>query len=78
MAFEEIKAEFSLLFQEMETQPQDLRELYEMTHEKLNEMRAMGLPVPQDLVALEQKLDALMMPAAAPGEGDGGGGDGGG
>lgn len=79
MAFEEIKAEFSLLFQEMETQPQDLRELYEMTHEKLNEMRAMGMPLPEDLVALERRLDALMMPAAAPGEGDGdvGGGDGG-
>lgn len=79
MAFEGIKAEFSLLFQEMETQPEDLRELYEMTHEKLNELRAMGLPVPDDLAALERRLDQLMMPVAAPGEDGGdGGGDGGG
>lgn len=78
MAFEEIKAEFSLLFQEMEPQPQDLHELYEMLHEKLNEIRATGMPVPEDLRQLEDRLDAYFTP---PGDDNGGsdaGGDGGG
>jgi len=58
MAFEAIKAEIDLLLAEMVNQPQDAREIHEQVREKLNELRALGLPLPADLVALEKNLDA--------------------
>jgi hypothetical protein len=56
MAFESIKAELDLLLAAMVNQPQDAREIREQVREKLNELRAMGMPLPADLVALESKL----------------------
>jgi len=58
VAFESIKAELDLLLAEMINQPQDVREIREQVREKLNELRAVGMPLPADLVALEEKLDA--------------------
>jgi hypothetical protein len=57
VAFESIKAELDLLLAEMINQPQDAREVREQVREKLNELRAMGMPLPADLVALEARLD---------------------
>jgi len=56
MAFEEIKAEIALLFEQMVNQPEDPQELAETIREKLNAMRASGLPLPQDLVELENRI----------------------
>lgn len=56
MALEEIKAQIALLMEEMVNQPHDRHELLEQVHEKLSELRAMGLPLPDDLVQLEQDL----------------------
>ena len=58
MAFEAIKAEIDLLLADMVNQPQDAREIREQVREKLNELRALGLPLPADLVELESRLDA--------------------
>ena len=58
MAFEDLKAEIALLLNQMENQPEDRHELYLQVREKLNEMRAFGMPVPEDLVRLEQELEA--------------------
>lgn len=58
MAFESIKAEIDLLLASMVNQPQDAREIREQVREKLNELRALGLPLPADLVRLESQLDA--------------------
>src|SRR5262245_28943117 len=58
MAFEDLKAEIALLFSQMENQPEDRHELYLQIREKLNEMRAFGLPLPEDLVRLEKELEA--------------------
>jgi hypothetical protein len=58
MAFDRIKSEINMLLTEMENRPQDKWELHEMIQEKLNELRAFGLPLPQDLVDLEEKLSA--------------------
>jgi hypothetical protein len=58
MALETLKAEFALLLNQMENQPEDLHELHLMLREKLSEMHALGLPLPKDLVELEAKLDA--------------------
>lgn len=61
MSFEDIQAEISLLMTQMENQPEDLHELYERVREKLNEMKAFGMPLPADLVELEEKLEAHFM-----------------
>jgi len=57
MAFDDILAEIGLLMTQMENQPEDRRELYMMLHEQLNEIRATGMPVPDDLVELEKALE---------------------
>ncbi len=58
MAFDDLKAEVALLLTQMEDQPEDRHELYQQIREKLNEMRAFGMPLPEDLVRLERKLEA--------------------
>ena len=57
MAFESIKAEIDLLLAAMINQPEDIREIREQVREKLNELRAVGMPLPADLVALEARLN---------------------
>ncbi|MGX9146485.1 hypothetical protein [Mesorhizobium sp. 128a] len=57
MALESFKAQISLLLEEMVNQPEDEHEIQEQLREKLREMRAMGLPLPDDLVKLEKRLD---------------------
>ena len=58
MAFEDLKAELALLINQMENQPEDRHELYLQIRERLNEMRAFGMPLPADLVEFEEKLEA--------------------
>lgn len=58
MAFENLEAELAYLINQMENQPEDRHELYLQIREKLNEMRAFGMPVPDDLVRLERELEA--------------------
>jgi uncharacterized protein (DUF2249 family) len=58
MAFDAIKAEIALLLNQMENQPEDRHELHLVLIERLNEMRAFGLPVPHDLLKLEQELES--------------------
>ena len=57
MALEEIKARISLLLEEMVNQPEDEHQVREQLREKFNELRALGMPLPADLVALEKQLD---------------------
>ena len=56
MAFEQLKAQIGVLLGEMNNQPEDLHELYEEIHQKLNELRATSMDLPADLVQLEQRL----------------------
>jgi hypothetical protein len=58
MAFDDLKAELALLLNQMENQPEDRHELYLQIRGKLNEMRAFGMPLPDDLVRLERELEA--------------------
>lgn len=57
MAFEDIKAEIALLFEQMVNQPQDAHEIRETVREKLNALCASGLPLPDDLVELEKRIE---------------------
>ena len=63
MAFDRIKSEIQMLLTDMENRPHDKWELHEMILEKINELRAFGLPLPQDLVELEEKLSAELIMA---------------
>jgi len=57
MAFENLEAELALLINQMDTPPEDPHELYLRIFEKLNEFKALGLPLPDDLVRVEKELE---------------------
>ena len=57
MAFEDVKAEIGLLLSRMQNEPEDRHELYLQLKERLNELKAYGLPMPEDLEELEAALD---------------------
>jgi hypothetical protein len=61
MAFEDLKAELGLLLTRMQNEPADKHELYLQVMERLNEMKAFGMPLPEDLVAMEKALKAEFM-----------------
>ena len=58
MAFEDKEAELGLLLTQMQDEPDDLHELYQQIRLKLNELKAYGMPLPQDLVQFEHDLEA--------------------
>jgi len=58
MAFDDLRMQIDMLLSEMVNEPADIHELREQVREILNEMRATGMPLPEDLVALEQRLEA--------------------
>lgn len=58
MAFDRIKLEISQLLTEMQNQPEDKHEIYLSLREKLNQLKATGMPLPEDLVTLERELEA--------------------
>ncbi len=58
MALEELKAQIALLLTSLEDNPEDIHELHEVIRQKLAQITAMGLPMPQDLVDLEKRLEA--------------------
>ena len=58
MAFDQLKMEISLLLTQMQNEPEDRHEIYLQIREKLNELKAVGMPLPDDLVKLEHGLEA--------------------
>jgi len=58
MAFEDVQAEIGLLLTRMQSEPEDKHELYLQIMERLNELKAYGMPLPQDLEDLEAALSA--------------------
>lgn len=56
MALEELQAQINLLVSQINNQPEDVHELYELLHQKLNELRSTGQPLPQDLLDLERRM----------------------
>ena len=57
MAFEQFRVQIAMLMDEIARNPSDAHELQELLREKLREMQAFGLPLPQDLVGLEEYLE---------------------
>jgi hypothetical protein len=57
MRLDELVAEVSLLVNQMTNQPEDRYELYLQLRQKMNELRAFGMPVPADFVKFEEELE---------------------
>ena len=57
MAFEELKLGISMLMDEIAERPEDAHVLQEQLHEKISELKSLGLPVPEDILALELALE---------------------
>ncbi len=58
MSFEDVSAEVSILMTKMQNEPEDRHELFLLLSEKLAELRAFGMPLPDDLVKFEAALAA--------------------
>ena len=56
MALEELQTQISLLVSQINNQPEDVHELNELLHQKLNELRSTGQPLPKDLAELERRM----------------------
>lgn len=56
MTLDELQAEIALLLSQFDERPEDARELYVQLHEKIQELRAYGMPVPKDLAKFEKDL----------------------
>ncbi|PZQ50361.1 MAG: hypothetical protein DI556_07320 [Rhodovulum sulfidophilum] len=58
MAFEDFRMGLAMLLDEIAKNPDNKHELQESLREKLTEMRDLGLPLPEDLVELEDYLES--------------------
>ena len=57
MALEEWKVRLRMLLEEATHQPEDWHEMQEELREEIAKFRGQGLPVPQDILDLEQALE---------------------
>jgi len=57
VTFDKLKMDISVLLTQMQNEPKDPHEIYLVLREKLNELRAFGMPLPDDLVQLEKDLE---------------------
>jgi len=55
--FDDLKTAIMMMASEMEHKPEDAHELHLQLRKMLDQIRAMGMPLPEDLVALERKLE---------------------
>ncbi len=58
MSFEDLKVRLAMMMDGMVHQPEDLHELQEQLREELANLRSLGLPLPEDLVALDNRLES--------------------
>ncbi|HHI69531.1 MAG TPA: hypothetical protein ENJ91_00905 [Rhodobacteraceae bacterium] len=66
MAFEDLKMAITMLMDEIAARPEDTHVLQEQLREKISELKALGLPVPDDILALEKALEEQgELPAAS-------------
>ncbi len=57
MAFDELIARINLFVSDMSNQPHDAHEILEQIHLELNQLKATGQPLPEDLIQLEKRLE---------------------
>jgi hypothetical protein len=57
MDLDDVMTGINLLVRQMDSEPDDLHEIHFKLREMLNELKATGMPLPADLVALDEQLD---------------------
>jgi len=62
----EMEAALSLLLDQMEGEQGDSHEIYLRLAQILSQMRALGMPLPEDLVHLEEELAAAFEAESRP------------
>lgn len=62
MPFESLKTSIYMLLDEMTNTPEDLHQLQESFREQISELRAIGLPVPHDIIQAEKDLRLELNP----------------
>lgn len=67
MSFESIKADIAGLLDQLSEQPHDRQEIEFLLQERLGELRAFGMPLPQDLVDLAAAIDRQLTAEARQG-----------
>ncbi len=60
MAFEALKIRLLMMLDEATHQPEDLHELQEELREEIAGFKAQGLPVPEDIIQLEARLETTL------------------
>jgi hypothetical protein len=72
MAFEDLITKINLFLSDVEHEPEDPHELLEQLHLEINQMRATGQPVPDDLARLVKALeDEFSLRGMSNGDSDG-------
>jgi hypothetical protein len=66
---EELRAALSLLVDEMDGEIEDSHEIYLRLTMLLNQMRALNMPIPEDLARMEAEMSEEFAAEAAPEEG---------
>ena len=66
MAFETLLARLNMLLSGMGHEVEDRYALLETLHLELNQLKATGQPLPEDLAKLETQLEAELAAAAEP------------
>lgn len=67
MDADELIVSINLLAQQMEHEPDDLHEIHFKLREMLSELKATGMPLPDDLVRLERLLEVNVEGVEDPG-----------
>lgn len=57
MAFENLKIQIAMLLEGVPDDSHDPHAIYQKVMQEINEMRAFGMPLPQDLTELEKALE---------------------
>jgi len=65
---EELRAALSLLVDEMDGEIEDSHEVYLRLTMLLNQMRALNMPIPEDLARMEAEMSEEFSAEAAPDE----------
>ncbi len=60
MSFEDLKVRIAMLLDQATEEPEDPHQLQETLREQLAQLRALGQPLPQDLVDLEKALSEAL------------------
>ncbi len=70
MDLEDLEAELSIILDQMEGPQGDYHEIYLRVRQMLQQLESLGMPPPEDLVRLENRLEEIMKEEKAQSTGE--------